>query len=279
MEQLQLEKLKQIELDILKEFVFVCQKLNLTYFVIGGTLLGTVRHKGFIPWDDDIDVGMPRKDYEIFLQKAQELLPACYFLQTHQTDSEYPLNFAKIRNSNTTFIESSVANRNMNHGVYIDVFPLDFYPDSRLKQLWFDIRWKLLHFRMRSEFIIPKGYKAPLFKKMLQSVLMKLAKLIYPSATKVIERREKLMNLYTNTSLVANFCGAWGKREIVPAFWYGDGRILPFENLTVRVPKQAEKWLTQVYGNYMKLPPQEKQMAHHYTDKIDLEHSYQNYIR
>lgn len=279
MKQIQLEQLKQIELDILKQFIEVCQKLNLTYFVLGGTMLGAVRHKGFIPWDDDIDVGMPRQDYEVFLQKAQALLPESYFLQTHKTDPEYPLNFAKIRNSNTTFIESSMANRNINHGVYIDVFPLDFYPDSKLQQSLFDIRLKLLHFRMRSEFVIPKEYKASVLKKAVQNGLMGLAKLIFPSAQKAIEKREKLMKSYTHTSFLANFCGAWGKREIVPASWYGEGKVCSFENLSVRIPVQAEKWLTQVYGNYRQLPPKEKQISHHYTDKIDLEHSYKNFMQ
>ena len=277
MESLQLERLKQIELDIFKQFISVCQKLNLTYFVIGGTLLGAVRHKGFIPWDDDIDVGMPRKDYEIFLQKAQTLLPSHYFVQTHQTDPEYPLNYAKIRNSNTTFIESSVAKRNMNHGTYMDVFPLDFYPDSKLEQLCFDVRFKLPYFRVRSEFTIPKECKASALKKVLQSILMGLAKMMYPSADRAIKKRESLMKAYTNTSYLANFCGAWGKKEIVPASWYGEGKLMPFENLSVRVPAHPEKWLTQVYGDYMKLPPKEKQITHHYTDYIDLENSYTNY--
>lgn len=279
MPKLEIEKLKQIELDIFRQFISVCQKLNLNYYAIGGTLLGSVRHKGFIPWDDDIDVAMLRKDYEIFLQKAQEFLPSPYFLQTHQTDPEYPLNFAKLRNSNTTFIESSVANRKINHGVYIDIFPLDFYPDSRFKQILFDIRWKLLHFRMRNEFIIPKEYKASATKKALQSVLMSIAKIIYPSTEKAIEKRDKLMKKYNNTSFLANFCGAWGKREIVPGQWYGKGKILSFENLSVQVPEQAEKWLTQVYGDYLKLPPKEKQISHHYTDNIDLEKSYKDYIK
>ena len=98
------EQLQVAVLDIFKEFLCVCEKLNLKYYLLGGTLLGAVRHKGFIPWDDDIDVGMLREDYEVFLAHAQELLPDHLFLQTYKTDPGYHHVFAKIRNSNTTFL-------------------------------------------------------------------------------------------------------------------------------------------------------------------------------
>ena len=101
-------QLKAIELDIFKTIICICEKLNLRYYVIGGTLIGAIRHKGFIPWDDDIDIGMTRKDYNVFLKEAPKLLPEHLFLQTIWSDSEYLNCFAKVRNSNTTFIEKPV---------------------------------------------------------------------------------------------------------------------------------------------------------------------------
>ena len=130
----QLQKMQEVEIDLFKAFIEVCQKLQLKYYLLGGTLLGAVRHKGFIPWDDDIDVGMPRKDYEIFIQKAQDLLPEHYFVQTLYSEPTIPYNFCKIRNSNTTFVEYSIKKLNINHGVYIDVFPLDGYPNDKKEQ-------------------------------------------------------------------------------------------------------------------------------------------------
>ena len=97
-----------MELEILKEFIGVCANLNLRYFLAGGSVLGTIRHNGFIPWDDDIDVIMPRKDYEIFLEKGQSLMQKQFFIQTYKTEPDYVMGFAKIRNSNTTFIEKSL---------------------------------------------------------------------------------------------------------------------------------------------------------------------------
>ena len=141
----QLQKMQEVELDLFKAFIEVCEKLQLKYYLLGGTLLGAVRHKGFIPWDDDIDVGMPRKDYEIFIQKAQDLLPEHYFVQNCYTDGKLPMAFCKIRNSNTTFIETSVKDFKINHGIFIDIFPLDYYPQDKKKKkqfykkkLWWD---------------------------------------------------------------------------------------------------------------------------------------------
>ena len=135
---------------MLQEFIDVCTVLNLKYYALGGTLLGVVRHRGFIPWDDDIDVGMPRADYEIFIAKAQMLLADGYFLQTFKTDKEFPANFAKIRNNNTTFIETSIGHLHVNHGVFIDVFPLDYYPN---KMIWlFNLKKQLLTLRITYAF-------------------------------------------------------------------------------------------------------------------------------
>ena len=120
-----LNELKRIELEMLKTFIKICKKHNFMYFLVGGTCLGSVRHGGFIPWDDDIDVGMPRSDYNKFIKIASEELPGNMFLQTFFTDEQYPCAFAKIRNNDTTFIEKGLRKSNINHGIYIDIFPLD----------------------------------------------------------------------------------------------------------------------------------------------------------
>lgn len=116
--QTDLDKLKLIELDILNETISVCKKLNIRYYVLGGTLLGAVRHKGFIPWDDDIDIGMLRSDYDVFVEKAPQYLSKHLFLQTHKTDPQFFHGFAKIRNSDTIFIETVCKTKKMNHGIY-----------------------------------------------------------------------------------------------------------------------------------------------------------------
>lgn len=266
-------ELKKTELDMLARFVGVCRTLGLRYYILGGTLLGAVRHQGFIPWDDDIDVGMPRADYEIFLREGQRCLEEPYFLQTFRTDPQYTVNFAKIRNSDTTFMETSLRGRDMNHGVYIDVFPLDFYPDdprtarTLRRKNWF------LSGRLAAAFYYSQ--RLPL-KSRLKHLVCKLR---HPSVQKTLQMREQLFRSVTAGSRIVNHCGAWGDREIIPAQWYGEGCELEFEGLTVRAPVNWHNWLTQVYGDYMQLPPVEKRVGHHYCDVIDVHKSYKDYMK
>ena len=110
-------------LEILVEIHRICVENNITYWLEAGTLLGAIRHKGFIPWDDDCDISMPRKDYERFLQIAQEKLPETMFLQTKETDKEYPLPWAKIRKNGTLLIETGeTGEEKYHHGIFVDIF-------------------------------------------------------------------------------------------------------------------------------------------------------------
>ena len=134
------EALKKKELEILKNFISCCEKMNLTYYIAFGTLLGAIRHKGFIPWDDDVDVCMPREDYDRFIREGGKYLPENYFIQTMESDPKYALNFAKLRDSNTTLFEKHVIDVDINHGVFIDIFPLDGYIKGQNRVL--DLRVK-----------------------------------------------------------------------------------------------------------------------------------------
>ena len=125
-----MNELQKVELDILQHFIEACEKLNVQYFLVCGSALGAKRHGGFIPWDDDMDVGMYREDYNKFMEQAPAILPEGYFLQNYKTDPAYSNVFAKLRNSNTTYIEKTAAELKINHGIYIDIFPLDGYPED-----------------------------------------------------------------------------------------------------------------------------------------------------
>lgn len=269
----ELKKIQRHELMMCENFVKVCKTLNLTYYLMGGSMLGAVRHSGYIPWDDDLDVGMPRQDYEIFLEKGQSLFPQNYFIQTHLSDPEYPYNFAKLRDTDTAFVESAVKNFNINHGVFIDIFPLDIYPDNKIQQRILEFIKKLTEVRVRETlyFEISPQYS------IVSKIAIALAKVVYPDYKSAVVAREKAIKAYKKGKKLANHGGAWKGREIVPSEWYGEGVMVDFEGIKVRIPSHSDRWLEQVYGDYMQMPPEEKRVAHHYTEVVDLRHSYKIY--
>jgi len=269
-----LQQLKKIEIESLRLFIQICDRYKLRYFLLGGSCLGAIRHKGFIPWDDDIDVGMPRSDYNKFLEIAQAELPENMFVQTVITDIEYPMCFAKLRNSNTTFIETSVKNFKINHGVYIDIFPLDGITDDEFERKKHLFKLKICH-RAKSMYWY-KGNKTITLKSIIYDFVFKI---YYRNIRNIIKSEEKLMLKYDYdySNLVFNYCGAWGEKEITPKEWFGEGKMADFEGISVLVPQNYDAYLTKMYGDYMTLPPIEKRVGHHYCEVIDLEKSYKNY--
>ena len=200
----ELKKLQSIETEMFRVFIEVCEKLNLRYYVLGGTLLGAVRHGGFIPWDDDIDLGMPRDDYEVFLREAPSLLPSHLFLQNYRTDPEYCLNITKIRNTGTTFIEYESRQQDICHGVFIDIFPLDHYPDTAWAELLYKIKRRVLKVRIGKAFIWDDAPNP------IKELLKKPLDLIWPDVKAAVEDRERLFRSFSYSGMIANFCGQWG---------------------------------------------------------------------
>lgn len=264
----QLAALKAKELEIFKAFIAACKRLNVKYYLISGTLLGAVRHGGFIPWDDDIDVGMPREDYERFLAEGQKHLPEHLFLQTYLTDPEYPQVYAKIRDTDTTFLETSISHRRMNHGVFMDIFPLDLHPASIPEPP----KYRLLNLRISYAF---RKDTFPLSIRLLRFP----TRLLHPTLRGALIAKDKRHKKHTSGEKYANHCGIYGKREILPTEWYGEGTPILFEGVEAVAPCEYDKVLTSVYGDYMTPPPPEKRVTLHVTDVIDTEKSYKEYVK
>lgn len=275
--QQQIEGLRRVETDIFLELIRICEKLDLKYFIVQGTLLGAVRHKGFIPWDDDIDVGMLREDYEIFIREAPKLLPDIYFLQYLGSDSAYPHGFAKIRKKGTTFIETASKNINMNHGIYIDVFPFDYYPDNKLKEIVYDVRKLLIRYRIRSVYYIPSDNTFNMVN-IVRRMIRFVSKIFYPTVEKALIKQDELYKQYKTGKRVINNGGPWGKRELLDKSLFDNVVKLSFEGMDVSAPQGYEKYLTSVYGDYMELPPVEKRVSHHYLSFLDFDKSYEYYM-
>ena len=272
-----MQRLRETELDILKEVVRVCDLIGVRYYLMYGTLLGAVRHKGFIPWDDDIDIGMLRSDYEKFIANGQPLIDKRYFIQTHHSDPEYPMNFAKVRNFETTFIETSMKNFNINHGVYIDVFPIDYYPDIKPTKLHFEFTKRVCRQRIRKDFTLPEEVSKALTKP-YSGVLMAVSSVLIPKRRAAVERLERLYRSVKESPLSISNSGAWSNsREILPYSWYGEGTPVEFEGMKLNAPAEYDKWLTKMYGDYMQLPPVEKRKAHHFNEAVDFDKPYTEY--
>ena len=267
----ELSAIQLLESEMLRMTVEICDRLGLKYYLLGGTLLGAVRHGGFIPWDDDIDIGMPRDDYEVFLSEAQKYYPDGYFVQHLGSEENLPISFCKIRNSNTAFMESTLRKIKINKGVFIDIFPLDRYPDAA------EEREKINKFNLKSQSQIIKAYAPVGSWKQYAAKWRSILKHPFISYKKAARIRDERHKKQTAGNVIANYNGAWGIREYVPAEWYGEGEMLDFAGISCRVPKEYKKWLAQVYGDYMKLPPEEKRTSHHHIDAIDFNKSYKEY--
>lgn len=268
-----LKELQEKEVEMFKILIDVCERMNIRYYLIGGTLLGAVRHKGFIPWDDDIDIGMMRPDFEKFTHEAQKLFPDNYFVQTYETDPGYSRNFAKLRNSNTTFIESNNKKSSFNQGIYIDIFPLDYYPESAFSAKWLNLR-KDFYMAKISEAFDLGNLQEGIAKRWSRKIIRR----IVPSVQLALKKRDAVFKSVKNSKLIANYEGNWGMKEVVPAEWFGNGIELEFEGMKVRGVKNYDAYLRHVYGNYMELPPVEKRVTHHETHIIDLHQSYKKYL-
>ncbi len=268
-------ELQRVEFEMLKEFVRICDELHLTYYLVCGSALGAAKYGGFIPWDDDIDVALPRADYEIFCENAQKLLPEHLFLQNHHTDEFYCLIFSKIRNSNTTFVEKSYSTTNINHGIYIDVFPLDGYPDDFKQQECLEKEKRRYDLMRLCCLNVALSFKS--------KILVLLEKLcgVHKNPSKFVNRVERYLKQYPiDESKVWCNHGNWqGKLEYAPREQYGEGTYVQFEGLSVRIPERFDEYLTQKYGDWRADPPLSEQEGHHYHYIYDTERSYKEYIK
>lgn len=261
----EIRAVQEVELEILIEFDKICRGNNLTYFIESGSVLGAVRHGGFIPWDDDIDVGMPRPDYEKFLEIGQNLLGEKYFLQNRITDSNAPFSYSKIRKNNTTFLEWNKRNIKMHHGIYIDIFPYDGLPEHKIdKHLDKCLRLNKLQFKktIPDRVGIPQDtikWKIGAAARRLQYYTMKL----YPSS--ILDRNiDKEYKRYKLNVTGAGNCTCFGfaDRLIFPNHMLFPTKLIMFEGIEFYGPAEVEEYLTFLYGDYMQFPPEEQRYGH-----------------
>lgn len=237
-----MDKMHQIQLEIFKNLIEVCQKLELKYFLVHGSLLGAVMNNKFMPLDDDIDIAMPRTDYEKLLEKGNELINKKYFIQANKTDKNYPLDFAKVRDCDTTYVAELFRNIDMNHGMFIDIFPIDFYDQNNFKRRYNSLRLSILSVRISKVYAFDK---VSLKSKLLRFAAM----VIYPSYHKALRKKEKIFCSVKKGKFI-RLTGAKTQENKIPAEWFKETVKINFEGIESCAPKMYHEYLTQIYGDY-----------------------------
>lgn len=264
-----LKKVQKIQLEMAKDIKRVCEENGIRYFLYRGTFLGAVRHKGVIPWDDDMDFGMMRPDYEKFRKIAPEKLGKDYCFQDWNTDENYALPFGKVRKRNTVFVEAKCA-RLPENGVYIDIYPLDYAPADEGERK--ALAKKLLHlFRvklMKSKYTPWMEEEKIIWKKRIGYTLYQAAAL-FVSQKKLIDIYEGLVKavpegdtLYEQSALPIAY--------YFDKSWVAQVQEYPYEDTTFAGPKDYDAFLSSLYGDYMQLPPEDKRENRHQIKELDL---------
>ncbi len=256
MKKLTIEEIHSYLLGIAKEFDRICTKHNIPYYMIGGTMLGAIRHKGFIPWDDDMDFGVPIEYYKDLITILETELKEPYRCCTCYNHPAVIFNFFKIEN-HSTFIKSEAMKvpQEQQIGINIDVFPL-------CKCKLNDKDWDKISFGH----LILGGYETSTShpRSLSRKIVKFFFRLLSGGNHENVNRKiERILFKERSGEYLGNLMGRWGKeKEIMPRDWFGKGKRYTFENGSFIGPEKYEEYLTHVYGEYMKLPPEEKRQPH-----------------
>lgn len=274
MENSTLKKIQAIELNIATEIFKLCSKHNLKCSLVGGSAIGAIRHKGFIPWDDDMDLAMPRLDYEKFINICKTELSSEYFLQCFETEKNCALIFAKVRKNNTVLPEKYSSHIDMHQGVWVDIFVYDNVsddPNIRKKEL------RKLRF-FRNLLIIKVGYKLPDNRTSIQDKLSyffgRILALFF-NKTWLQKKCYKIMTAHKheNTSYIFPYGGAYSsQKELMPNDFFRELIDVCFENRRFQITAMYDLYLSNLFGDYMTPPPVEKRIPeNHFLDENAIE--------
>lgn len=264
MRQIDLAELKEIELNLLKEIHEICRKESIKYSICGGTLLGAVRHRGFIPWDDDIDIFMPRPDYNKFIKYCC-MNKTPFKLVSTETEPGYGYLFAKVVDSNTEIVEIDANRGGAKMGVYVDVFPIDGLGAS-----YKEAKQQFAKTAFKREMLVAYNWKR-FFKSKTHSMIYEPLRLLMFVLSRGVKPSNLIQKIqkdftperFTESKYAGAVCGAYRLKEILPTEVYSIYDTISFEGYDFMCIKDKESYLTSIYGDYMKLPPVEKRAAHH----------------
>lgn len=264
-----LRKLQLTQKEILDEIVRVCNKNELTYYLAYGTLLGAVRHNGFIPWDDDLDIWMKREDYEKFVMIAPKELGDEYYFIDANTSKKYGLMFGKVVKKRTIYKEKN-APKDLDCGIFVDIFPLDTYGAVAVNNK----RLTLKYFKLKRMLLAKCGYRAA--KTLRARIIMSVVKVqsLFYSKNKLLEKIKREEKEITSTgseccSSIADSAVTKVVFKTLKSEWFDDVADLEFEGTLYKCPKGYDNVLREWFGDYMQLPPENQRYGHHGIINID----------
>ena len=264
---MQIRKIQSLELKTAMELKRICEKHNIRYFLIGGTLLGAVRHGGFIPWDDDMDIGMLRPDYERFLKVCESDLSDEYLLQTWDTDPEFPMSYAKIRLKGTKCVEVFAENsRSENKGLFVDIFPFDNAPDDpreRQKQAWRYYFCKRLLWIKKG---VGKSMMQESLRQRIRYCIFWLVSCLfrYKDVKRYFRKVQQKYNHLNTQNVVTDGAYSYHK-ECLRREWVTNLAPVDFESEIFMACQDRHAYLEHRYGDYMTPPPEEKRKGHSFA--------------
>ena len=260
-----LNEIQRVGLNILKEILVICKRHNLTYYVYGGTLLGAVRHQGFIPWDDDVDVWMPRADYEKLEQIVNSETDTPYRVMNFHNTKGFTLAYGKLVHTGTSLVEH-VAGA-VDTGLFVDIFPFDGLPEKDTPE--YDRHWKKLLFLESQRMNAFRTYRQTLkgnkgsFAKWCKWAIRKCY-----GKERILREMEKECRKYRaeDSKWVACQCGGYRKSDAIPKTAIEEIVRLPFEGHLINAPAGYETYLHTLYGDYHQLPPEDQRHPAHVGD-------------
>jgi lipopolysaccharide cholinephosphotransferase len=264
MNELMLEDLKAVELNILIEIDGICRAEGIRYSLTAGTLLGAARHRGFIPWDDDIDLFMPRPDYNRFIEycKAYE---TGFKLVSSELDQRYGYLFAKAMDMSTRVEEFVTDSKGMDMGVCVDIFPVDGLGDT-----YEEAQKTFKSTRFKRELLVACNWKK-FFRSKTRSWKYEPIRFAFFIASRFASRKRLIASIqkklakhsFEDSKYVGSVCTAYRAKEIMEARLFREYTDISFEGKLFSSIKDYGKYLSAIYGDYMKLPPEDKRVTHH----------------